>query len=96
MSSQISTIQTLDAAARAAMESAEWDTAICKLLQLQSILTANPNLDRDAGSGKLAISWNSNNLSELIANCRRQKAAATVASSTTGPWQTTKLTYTRP
>jgi hypothetical protein len=92
----ISDIETLEAAARAAMAAAEWDNAISYLLQLKARLVSTPNLTRNlAGGGSQSISWNSADIESLVAECRRQKAAGAVAASDTGPWQATKVTYTR-
>ena len=90
----IAELNSLNSAASAAMESADWDTAITKLMSMQARLASTPNLERDLG-GSQAISWNPSGLDALITHCRRQKTAATAAASTSGPWQTTEVTYKR-
>jgi len=90
----IAELNTLYTAASAAMESADWDTAINKLMAMQARLASTPNISRNlGGGGSQGITWNSATLADLITNCRRQKAAALAASG--GPWQTTEITYTR-
>lgn len=90
----IAQLDTLYTAAVAAIDAADWDTAIAKLMAVQARLATTPNLTRSlAGGGSQGLTWNPGQISELIANCRRQKAAARHAS--VGPFQTTKITYAR-
>jgi len=94
--SSIATAQTLDAAARAAIDSGDWTTAIEKLLQLQTALAAMPNVARNAGGGQESFTFNASNIPAVIANCRRQAARAAVAASSNGPWQVSTVKYVRP
>lgn len=92
----IAELNTLYTAAVAAMDSADWDTAITKLMAMQARLASTPNITRAlGGGGSQGIAWNAASLKDLIAECRRNKAAVTAAASETGPWQTTKVTYKR-
>lgn len=91
----IAGINSLYDAAAAAMGAADWDSAISYLLQLQARLASTPNVSRSQGGGSQSFTFNPGDIAGLIANCRRQKAAATAAASTSGPWQTCKVNYTR-
>ncbi len=92
----IAELNTLYTAAADAMASAEWDTAIQKLMAIQARVASTPNVTRNLpGGGSQSLTFNPGSLSKTIADCRRQKAAALAAASTAGPWQTTKVTYAR-
>ena len=92
----IAELNTLYSAAATAMEAGDWDTAITKLMAMQARLASTPNLTRNlAGGGSQAIAWNGVNITELIGQCRINKAQALSAASASGPFQSTKVTYTR-
>lgn len=78
------------------MAAADWSAAITTLMQIQTRLATTPNIERQlAGGGSQKVGWNASTISDLIANCRRNAASASVANSTVGPWQTTKVKYKR-
>lgn len=92
----IAELNSLYSSAQAAMASADWAGAITYLMQMQARLASTPNVARQlAGGGSQSIAWNSASIKDLIAECRRNLAAAKVAASTGGPWQTSKVTYKR-
>lgn len=91
----IAELNTLYTSAAASMASGDWESAIVTLLQLQARLASTPNASRNVGGGSQSFTFNPGDIDGLIANCRRQKTAATVAASTTGPWQSSKVTYAR-
>lgn len=65
-------------------------------MAMQARLATTPNVSRNlSGGGSQSITWNAATISDLIAHCRREKAAVDAAASTVGPWQQTKVTYKR-
>jgi hypothetical protein len=91
----IAHIETLYAAAVAAMAAEEWSTAISKLLQLQTRLAATPNATRGSSGGSQGFTFNAQGINDLINQCRKEHAAKLVAASTAGPYQVSKTTYAR-
>ncbi len=90
----IAELNTLYAAAVAAMEDADYATAITKLMSTKARLATTPNLTRSlAGGGNQGITWNAAELDTLIAQCRQLQAAA--AHSSGGIFQTSEVVYTR-
>lgn len=91
----IAQLNTLYDAAVAAMDAADFGTAILKLMAIKARLATTPNLSRAiAGGGSEAIAWNAAEIDSLIAQCRQIQASA--IHTLGGPWQQTKVTYARP
>jgi hypothetical protein len=91
----ISELNTLYTEAVAAIDAADYDLAIRKLMAVKARLATTPNITRAlAGSGSQGISWAPAQIDSLIAQCRQLKAAARAATS--GPFQQTKVVYRRP
>lgn len=92
----IAELNALYASAASAMASASWESAITYLMQMQARLASTPNVSRQlAGGGAQSIAWNSATIADLIAQCRKNLASSRASANTTGPWQTTKVTYRR-
>jgi len=90
----IAELDTLYAAAVAAIDDGDYATAITKLMAMQARLSTTPNLTRGTGGGgSQSIAWNASEIPGLITNCRKQLAAATAASG--GPFQQSKVVYAR-
>lgn len=89
-------LDTLYAAAVAALDGGDYDTAITKAMALRVRLATTPNLSRNlSGGGSQSVTWGgAEGLDRFIAECRRAKASAAAARS--GPFQQTKITYARP
>ncbi len=91
----IAQLDALYAAYLAALDAADYDTAILKLMAMKARLASTPNLSRHLGSGgRQSIEWNPGELDSLIAQCRQLQTAAAVA--TGGIIQTSKIVYARP
>lgn len=89
----IAELNTLYAAVVAAIDDADYDTAIKKIMAMKARLATTPNLTRSlAGSGSQALTWNPGELDSLIRQCRQQQAAVRAASVGI---QQTKVTYAR-
>ena len=96
MSGYIDEINTLTAAALAAVDSEDWAEALKQGLKIQARLATTPNISRSlAGGGNQYIAWTQKSIDVFVANCMKQRAAAVAASSTTGPYQMTQITYKR-
>jgi hypothetical protein len=95
MALTFSEIETLYDAAQAAMAAEAWSSAISKLMQLQACLAATPNASRGSSGGNQAYTFNPQGINDLINQCRKEQAAKIAAASTTGPFQTSKVTYAR-
>jgi len=90
----IAQLDTLYEAAVAAMDAADFATAILKLMAIKARLATTPNLNRAvAGGGSEAITWNAAEIDSLITQCRQLKAASIHATS--GPFNQTKVAYAR-
>lgn len=90
----IAELNTLYVAAVAAIDAADWDTAINKLMAIKTRLATTPNLSRSlAGDGSQSITWNPGDIDSLITQCRQNKAAAAHASG--GIFRTSNVTYAR-
>lgn len=85
-------LDTLYAAYAAALEAADYNTAITKLMVMQGLLAKTPDLQHGLAGGQ-ASRYRPSEIDGLIANCRKLKAEARAA--TVGV-QTTKVTYARP
>jgi hypothetical protein len=88
-------LNSLYASAKSAMASEDWSGAVSYLMQLQAALAVTPNASRGGPGGKQAYDFNEGGLDTLINQCRRQHASKIAASSTAGPFQTSKVTYGR-
>ncbi len=90
----IAQLNTLYTAAVAAIDAADYDTAIAKLMAVKLRLATTPNINRAiGGGGSEAISWNAAEIDTLIAQCRQMKSTALAAAS--GGIQSTKVVYGR-
>ena len=90
----ISQLDTLYESAVVAMDSADWNTAVLKLMAVKARLATTPNLSRGiGGGGNSSITWNAAEIDSLIGQCRQMQAAS--AHATSGPLQQTKVTYAR-
>lgn len=93
----IAQLETLYEAAIAAMDSADYSTAILKLMAIKARLVTTPNLAKSIGSGGTSsVAFNATSAGEidsLIRECKQLKAQA--ASATKGVFQQTKITYAR-
>lgn len=88
----LSDLNTLYAAAVAALDAADYATAIRKAMAIQARLATTPNVTRDlAGGGSQGLSFNPSQLDSFIANCRKLATAASF--STAIP--VSKITYER-
>jgi len=91
----IAQLDTLYDAAVAAMDAADYSTAVLKLMTIKARLATTPNLSKSlGGGGSASITWNATELDTLISQCKQLKAQARAASN--GPFQQTKITYARP
>lgn len=89
----IAELETLYAAAVAAIDAADYDTAIAKIMAMKARLATTPNLTRGlGGGGSQSITWNPAQLDSLIADCRKMQAAALSAGGIT----LIPVTYARP
>lgn len=95
-SMSLSELQSLYSAARSALESGDFDTAIAKATLAQLLIATTPDVSRAlAGGGNQSLGWrNAAAIESFIAQCQRLKA--TSAAATTGPFQQTKILYQRP
>ncbi len=90
----IADLETLYTAAVAAIDAAEYDTAITKLMAVKLRLATTPNLTRaTGGGGSQGISWNAAEIDSLIAQCRQLKSQALAAAS--GGMQSSRIVYSR-
>lgn len=91
----IAQLETLYEAAVAAMDAADYSAAILKLMAIKARLASTPNLSKSiGGGGSSSITWNAAEIDSLITQCKQLKAQA--RTSTSGPFQQTKITYARP
>lgn len=89
------TLDTLYAAAVAALDGGDYETAIAKATAAKIRLATMPAINSNAGSGSQSLAWpNASAIDGFITECRKAKAAALAAAS--GPLQYTKITYARP
>jgi len=89
----IAELTTLYAEYKTARRAADYDAAIGALMDMKAQLATTPNLTRSmGGAGSQGISWNSEAIDGLIAQCRALKSAITSASS---GLQQMKVTYAR-
>lgn len=87
-------LDTLYAAAAAALESQDYVTAITKAQQARLRLATTPNTARAAGGGSTSIAWpNLAAIDSFIADCRRAQQTSQAASG--GPFQQTRIRYVR-
>lgn len=84
-------LDILYSAYAAALEAANYDTAIIKLMAMQALLAKTPDLQHGLAGGQ-ATRYRVTDLDKLIANCRKLKAEALAASVGI---QRTKVTYAR-
>lgn len=78
--------ETLYSSASTAMAAGNWDNAILYLRQLVALLAITRNVTRGySGNAQQSISYNGINLYELIAQCERERTAATIDSLNAGP-----------
>jgi len=88
----IAELNTLYAAAVAAIDAGSYDLAIIKLMAIKVRLATTPNITRSTGgAGSQSISWNSETIDSLIAQCHQMKSAVQSASGL----QQMKVTYAR-
>lgn len=91
----VAQLEALYNAASAALEAADYSTAIAKAMQLKLRLAATPNLTRSAGGGEHSMEWaNVAGIDAFIAECRKLQTAAAHASA--GPIRQSKVAYARP
>lgn len=91
----IAELNTLYTSAAASMDSADWDSAITTLMKMQARLASTPVASRGGSGISHSLRFEPDQLKDLIDFCMKRRAAATAAANTTGPWQTTKVTYKR-
>lgn len=85
-------LDTLYTAYSVAIEAADYDTAISKLVQLQALLATMPDVQVGDAGGH-STRYREIDIPALIAECRKLSAEANAASS--GPLQRTNVTYAR-
>jgi len=89
----LSDLTTLCDAAIAAMDAADWNTAVLKLMAIKIRRATMPDMTASAGGNTQGIRWTPSELDSMIAECRRNQRAATVAAR--GPLRFSKITYAR-
>ncbi|MFA7254135.1 MAG: hypothetical protein WC107_06310 [Patescibacteria group bacterium] len=88
-------LNTLYAAYAAALDAADYSTALVKLLAIKGRLITTANVTKSLGSGGTeGFNFHPADIDSLIAECRRLQAASTHA--TDGPWRQVPVTYARP
>ena len=91
----LATLNALYSAAAAAMDGEQWDAAIISLMKLQAKLATMPNTRRNAGGNSESLDFNPADLASLITQCRQMKTQAALAAGSSGPWQSSKISYQR-
>jgi hypothetical protein len=90
----VAELDTLYAAAVAAIDAGNYTLAIQKLMAIKVRLATTPNITRSlSGGGSQQLSWNANQIDTLIGQC--QTMQATAAATASGPFQQTKVIYAR-
>lgn len=93
----VATLNTYRDAAIAALESADYATAIAKALAAKMVLATMENAMRGAGGNQQQYSWDRDAIDSFIGHCKQLRAEAAHADSTSGgPFRQTKITYARP
>lgn len=91
----LSDLTTLCDAAIAAMDAADWDIAILKLMALKVRRAGLPDMTMaTSGGASQGIRWTPGEIDSLIAQCRQMKGAAIAVAG--GPFRQTRVVYERP
>lgn len=88
-----SALDALYAAYQTALDGADYDTAIAKLMGMQALLASMPDVATGVGGGGNSTRFRDSQIDDLIKRCYQLKAEAQHAVS--GPFQQTKVTYAR-
>jgi hypothetical protein len=86
-------LNTLCDEAIAAMDAADWCTAVRKLMAIKARRATMPDMTAAAGGNTQGIRWTPSELDSLIAECRREQRSADIASS--GAFRTSKINFAR-
>jgi len=87
-----SALDALYAAYQTALDGADYDTAIAKLMGMQGLLATMPDITSGTGQGN-SSRYRESELNDLIKQVRQLKAETQHATS--GPFQQTKVVYAR-
>ena len=91
----IADLETLNTAYFAAVDAADWNTALGVLSKIAVRLATTPNLSRSLGSGgNQSITWTAQGIADQQKYCRQMLAAS--AHATAGPFVTVPVRYARP